>query len=94
MPSGTPSRRRNWLITTGRARLVEGAGLQRLAGDRLAAYANAEAQAHYARAVEAAQLAPDTAPRAMARLHANHGKALMILAAYERRPEPTSTPAR
>ena len=55
-----------------------------LAGDRaLAAYANAEAQAHYARAIQAAQRAPDTAPQAAARLHANHGKALMILAAYD-----------
>jgi tetratricopeptide (TPR) repeat protein len=55
-----------------------------LAGQRaLAAYANAEAQAQYARAVQAAQRAPDTAPQAAARLHANHGKALMILAAYD-----------
>ena len=55
-----------------------------LAGDQaLAAYANAEARTHYARAVQAAQRAPEIAPQAAARLHANYGKALMILAAYE-----------
>ena len=56
-----------------------------LAGDRAAeAYANAEAAAHYARAVHAAaQCASPPDPGRIARLHARHGAVLMVLAAYE-----------
>jgi tetratricopeptide (TPR) repeat protein len=56
-----------------------------LAGDRAAAaYANAEAKAHYVRALEAAAqltLAPE--PGVIARLHARHGTVLMLLGEYE-----------
>ena len=50
-----------------------------LAGDRAAeAFANAEARAHYARALQAAaRVTPSLEPGAMARLHAKHGAVLM-----------------
>jgi tetratricopeptide (TPR) repeat protein len=55
-----------------------------LAGDRAAeAFANAEAQAHYARALQAARLTPSLDPGAMARLHAKHGAVLRVLGEYE-----------
>ena len=52
-----------------------------LAGDRAAdAFANVEAQAHYARALQAAaQGTPSVEPGTMARLHAKHGAVLMVL---------------
>lgn len=55
-----------------------------LAGDRAAyAYANAEAAAHYTRALcAAAQCVPPPEPAVVARLHARHGAVLMVLAAY------------
>jgi tetratricopeptide (TPR) repeat protein len=64
-----------------------------LAGDRAAeAFANAEARAHYARALQAAaQVTPSLEPGAVARLHAKHGAVLAVLgefggavAAYQR----------
>ena len=56
-----------------------------LAGDRTAAaYANAEAKAHYVRALEAAaQITPSPEPGVMAPLHAKHGAVLMVLGEYE-----------
>jgi class 3 adenylate cyclase/tetratricopeptide (TPR) repeat protein len=56
-----------------------------LAGDRAAAaYANAEAKAHYVRALEAAaQITLSPEPGVMARLHAKHGAVLMVLGEYE-----------
>jgi class 3 adenylate cyclase/tetratricopeptide (TPR) repeat protein len=56
-----------------------------LAGDRAAeAFANAEAKAHYARALQAAARAtPSLEPGAVARLHAKHGAVLMVLVEYE-----------
>jgi predicted ATPase len=52
-----------------------------LAGDRAAAaFANAEAKAHYARALQAAaQVTPSVEPGTVARLHAKHGAVLMVL---------------
>jgi tetratricopeptide (TPR) repeat protein len=52
-----------------------------LAGDRAAeAFANAEARAHYARAVQAAaQVTPSVEPGTVARLHAKHGAIFMVL---------------
>ena len=56
-----------------------------LAGDRAAeAFANAEARAHYARALQAAaQVTPSLEPGAVARLHAKHGAVLTVLGEYE-----------
>jgi tetratricopeptide (TPR) repeat protein len=56
-----------------------------LAGDRAAeAFANAEARAHYARALEvASKLAPAPDPRTLASLHKNHAAALTFLTEYE-----------
>src|SRR5262249_26241635 len=56
-----------------------------LAGDRAAeAFANAEAKAHYAHAIEAAsKLAPAPDPRTLASLHKNHAAALTFLTEYE-----------
>ena len=56
-----------------------------LAGDRAAeAFANTEARAHYARALQAAaRVAPALEPGAMARLHARHGAVLTVLGEYE-----------
>jgi tetratricopeptide (TPR) repeat protein len=52
-----------------------------LAGDRAAeAFANAEARAHYAWALQAAaQVTPSVEPGTVARLHAKHGAVLMVL---------------
>jgi class 3 adenylate cyclase/tetratricopeptide (TPR) repeat protein len=56
-----------------------------LAGDRAVhAFANAEAQKHYARALDAAdKLAPAHDPGTLAILHAKQGAVLMVLAEYE-----------
>jgi class 3 adenylate cyclase/tetratricopeptide (TPR) repeat protein len=56
-----------------------------LAGDRAAAaFANTEAEAHYARALHAVALVtPSPEPGAVARLHAKHGAVLTVLAEYE-----------
>jgi tetratricopeptide (TPR) repeat protein len=56
-----------------------------LAGDRAAhAFANAEAQKHYARALDAAgKPAPAPDPGTLATLHAKQGAVLMVLAEYE-----------
>jgi class 3 adenylate cyclase/tetratricopeptide (TPR) repeat protein len=56
-----------------------------LAGDRAAnAFANTEAKAHYARALQAAAwVTPSLEPGAMARLHAKHGAVLRVLGEYE-----------
>jgi class 3 adenylate cyclase/tetratricopeptide (TPR) repeat protein len=51
-----------------------------LAGDRAAdAFANTEAKAHYARALQAVQVIPSVEPGTVARLHAKHGAVLMVL---------------
>jgi class 3 adenylate cyclase/tetratricopeptide (TPR) repeat protein len=56
-----------------------------LAGDRAAdAFANTEAKAHYARALQAAaRITPAPELGAVARLHAKHGAVLMVLGEYE-----------
>jgi class 3 adenylate cyclase/tetratricopeptide (TPR) repeat protein len=56
-----------------------------LAGDRAAdAFANTEAKAHYARALQAAaRVTPALEPGAVARLHIKHGAVLMVLGEYE-----------
>jgi class 3 adenylate cyclase/tetratricopeptide (TPR) repeat protein len=56
-----------------------------LAGDRAAeAFANAEAKAHYTRALQAAvRVTPSLEPGAMAHLHAKHGAVLRVLVEYE-----------
>jgi class 3 adenylate cyclase/tetratricopeptide (TPR) repeat protein len=56
-----------------------------LAGDRAAeAFANAEARAHYARALQAAaRLTPSLEPGAVARLHAKQGTVLAVLGELE-----------
>jgi class 3 adenylate cyclase/tetratricopeptide (TPR) repeat protein len=56
-----------------------------LAGDRAAeAFANTEARAHYARALQAAaRVAPPLEPGAMALLHAKHGAVLTVLGEHE-----------
>jgi tetratricopeptide (TPR) repeat protein len=56
-----------------------------LAGDRAAeVFANTEAQAHYARALQAAaRLTPSPEPGAVARLHARQGAVLAVLGEYE-----------
>jgi class 3 adenylate cyclase/tetratricopeptide (TPR) repeat protein len=55
-----------------------------LAGDRAAeAFANAEARAHYARALQAAaQVTPSVEPGTVARLHAKHGAVLAVLGEF------------
>jgi class 3 adenylate cyclase/tetratricopeptide (TPR) repeat protein len=57
-----------------------------LAGDRAAeAFANAEAKAHYARAVHAAaQVTPSPETGALARLYAKHGAVLAVLGEFGR----------
>jgi tetratricopeptide (TPR) repeat protein len=56
-----------------------------LAGDRAAeAFANAEAKAHYARALQAAaQVTPSVEPGTVARLHAKYGAVLVVLGEQE-----------
>jgi tetratricopeptide (TPR) repeat protein len=56
-----------------------------LAGDRAAdAFANAEARAHYARALHAAaRVTPSLEPGAVARLHAKQGAVLTVLGEHE-----------
>jgi tetratricopeptide (TPR) repeat protein len=56
-----------------------------LAGDRATeAFANAEAQAHYTRALQAtARVTPALDPGTVARLHAKHGAILAVLGEYE-----------
>jgi class 3 adenylate cyclase/tetratricopeptide (TPR) repeat protein len=56
-----------------------------LAGHRTAdAFANVEAEAHYARALQAARrLGPQADPSDVADLHARHGAVLMVLGRYE-----------
>ena len=50
----------------------------------MSAFANAEAQRHYARALEAAgKRAPAPDPGLLARLHAKHASALTVLTEYE-----------
>jgi class 3 adenylate cyclase/tetratricopeptide (TPR) repeat protein len=55
-----------------------------LAGDRAVdAFANAEAKAHYARALQAAaHITPSLEPGAVARLHAKHGAVLAVLGEF------------